>query len=55
MKRLFLILFFIPVFAIAQTDGFVVKGTLTGIAEGTDVKLLTSQDKATIAEGKVKG
>jgi peroxiredoxin len=55
MKRLLLLLFFIPLFAFAQSEGFVVKGTLTDIVEGTEVKLLNSQDKATIAQGTVKG
>ncbi|ANE49818.1 TlpA disulfide reductase family protein [Flavisolibacter tropicus] len=55
MKKLLLSLVFLPALAFAQSNQFVVSGTIKGAADGSDVKLLSTQNKTPIATGKVKG
>lgn len=55
MKKLLLFLTFLPALAFAQTNNFVLTGSIAGLADGTEVKLLNTQNKAPIANGIVKG
>lgn len=55
MKKLLLALSFLPVLAFAQSKNFVLTGSIAGLADGTEVKLLNTQDKAPVANGIVKG
>ena len=55
MKRLLILFFFLPLLSLAQT-GFNIKGTVEGFAEGSEVKVTSSQDeKVVIAKGTLKG
>jgi peroxiredoxin len=54
MKRLFLSLMLFPLLALAQTAGFTIKGTVTGVADGP-VKITTTQDiNQVLATGTIK-
>jgi peroxiredoxin len=54
MKKLTAILFFIPVVAMAQQKGFVITGTITGLAENAKVSLIDmNKPTDTLAKGKV--
>jgi len=55
MKRFFLLLFLMPLFVSAQTTGFEISGTVTGFAEGADVKLLNGNDNNNLTSAKITG
>jgi len=55
MKKFLFAFLLFPILGIAQTNSFVLAGTLTGINEGAEVKLLTTQDNSILAKGVVKG
>jgi peroxiredoxin len=55
MKKLLLVLFLFPFLAFAQSNGFVVKGSIVGIADGVGVKLISLQNKEIIASSVIKG
>lgn len=46
MKKLFFFLSFFPLFLLAQTTGFTVKGSVSGLKEGGEVKLTSTQEGA---------
>lgn len=54
MKKLLLALTFLPVLVFAQTKNFVLTGSIAGLTEGTEVKLLNTQNKAPFATAVVK-
>jgi peroxiredoxin len=54
MKQLIAGLFFIPVVAMAQQKGFVITGTITGLAENSKVSLIDmNKPTDTLAKGRV--
>lgn len=54
MKKLIAVLLFIPVVAMAQQKGFVITGTITGLAENSKVSLVDmNKPTDTLAKGKV--
>ena len=57
MKTVFTLLFLVPAFVFAQTgakkESFTVTGTVTGLADGSEVKITTTNDNSEIAKGKV--
>lgn len=55
MKHILTILLFFPLMAFAQTDpaGFSISGKLTGIAEGTEIKLIQNGESIEMAKAKV--
>lgn len=53
MKKLIFILF-VPLFSLAQTNGLVVKGTLTGLKDSTVVFLINPNDGKTIGSDLAK-
>jgi peroxiredoxin len=53
-KLLFAILLF-PVLGFAQSKGFVVTGSVTGLTDGAEVKLMTTNENAVFATGTVNG
>ncbi len=57
MKKFFLLLFILPVLAFAQTNrGFSVTGTIAGLPDSTEVKLIsTTQESTVLATGLTKG
>lgn len=54
MKKLLLSFLLLPVLSFAQSGGFTLKGSIDGVAEGTEVKLLSTQDEMPVAKGVVK-
>jgi len=55
MKKLLFSLALLPALAFAQSKNFVLTGSIAGLADGTEVKLLNTQNKAPIAGGVVQG
>jgi peroxiredoxin len=56
MKRLFLILFLLPVYVFSQTassPGFIITGSVTGFADGTPVKIVNGNDNSDMAVAKI--
>ena len=56
MKKILFLLLSIPLFTIAQKNvkvGFVMNGAVTGLAEGTDIKLSNANDDSVIAAAKI--
>ncbi|MES1215193.1 MAG: TlpA disulfide reductase family protein [Bacteroidota bacterium] len=55
MKLILAILFFSPLFAISQTSpkGFTISGKLSGIADGTDIKLVPNGGSTELAKAKI--
>jgi peroxiredoxin len=54
MKKLFFLLFLLPVLSFAQLEGFKVTGKVNGIGDG-EVKITTTQqDNALVAKGELK-
>ncbi len=55
MKRFFFGLLVLPFLAAAQKDsqGFVITGKITGLADGAEVKIMNSNDKTGLANAKV--
>lgn len=54
MKHLFLSLLLLPALVFAQTKGYTITGNITGLPEGSEVKITSTQDNNTIAKGTVK-
>jgi len=54
MKSLFLLLFFVPSFLLAQTKGYTINGAITGLPDGTEVKITSTQNNSVVAKGVVK-
>lgn len=56
MKRLFLLLAFVPALLFAQTKGFILNGKISGVADGTEVKLTSANEGAALlTKGTIKG
>ena len=62
MKKIFLLFFLIPTFLSAQQKpndskqpGFVISGNVTGLPEGSEVKISQTNDKTVVATGKISG
>jgi peroxiredoxin len=53
MKKILAVLLLLPTLAFAQKPQFVITGTITGLPEGTAVKLANSNDNTEMASGKV--
>src|SRR5258705_12936377 len=57
MKKFLFVLLLMPLFAIAQENkvkpAFVVNGTITGLADGTDIKLINANDNSELASAKL--
>jgi peroxiredoxin len=53
MRRILLLILFVPFLAAAQEPGFDLAGTVTGFADGTAVRLANGNDNADVAVGKV--
>jgi len=53
MKRIFLILFLMPLYVLAQKPGFEITGSITGFPEGSAVKLENGNDNSSMASGKI--
>lgn len=54
MKNFFFLLFAVPFFAQAQSGGFVLTGSVSGVADGTPVTITsTTQEGLTIASGNI--
>jgi peroxiredoxin len=54
MKKLLFILSFIPSLVFAQQKGFTIKGSVTGLKEGDEVKVTSTQDNSILAKGTVQ-
>ena len=55
MKNILFLLFFLPVFSLAQ-NGFVITGNVSGIADGSEVRINNTQEgNALVAKGTIKG
>ena len=53
IRILFILANFLPLFSIAQSTGFTIKGTITGIADGTEIGLyMDDVNSEPIAKGK---
>jgi peroxiredoxin len=54
MKRLILVLLFLPLLGIAQkgSKGFIINGKITGLADSTEVKLINNNTKVELAKVK---
>ncbi|MEO6071010.1 MAG: TlpA disulfide reductase family protein [Chitinophagaceae bacterium] len=55
MKSFFLSLLLLPTLLFAQTKGFVITGNVSGLPEGAEVKITSTQDNNLIAKGNIKG
>jgi peroxiredoxin len=55
MTRIFLILFLMPLYVSAQKTGFEITGSITGIADGAQVKLENGNDNANLGSTKLSG
>jgi peroxiredoxin len=55
MKRIFLVLFLMPLCVFAQKTGFEITGSVTGIAEGAQVKLENGNDNSNMGSAKIAG
>ena len=62
MKKIFLLFFIIPTLLSAQQkpaglnrEGFVINGNVTGLTDGSEVKITQTNDKTVIASGKIAG
>lgn len=55
MKKILLSLLLLPALAFAQSKGFVLTGSVAGLAEGAEVKLMTTQNSNVVAQGTIKG
>src|SRR5437762_296565 len=56
MKTFFLAVFLLLLVALGQAgNGFVITGSVTGLAEGTVVKLVNGNDNSDMASAKVAG
>jgi peroxiredoxin len=53
MKRIFLVLFLMPLCVFAQKPGFEINGSVTGFPEGAPVKLENANDNSSMGSGKV--
>jgi thiol-disulfide isomerase/thioredoxin len=53
MKKILLILLLLPALVFAQKPQFVITGTITGLPEGSEVKLNNSNDNSELASAKV--
>jgi len=57
MKTIFTLLLLLPAFIFAQTtankESFTVNGTVTGLADGAEVKITSTNDNTEVAKGKV--
>ncbi|HEY1111922.1 MAG TPA: TlpA disulfide reductase family protein [Chitinophagaceae bacterium] len=55
MKKLLFLLAFIPSLLFAQQSGFRISGTVTGLQDGEEVKITSTQDNSVLAKGVAKG
>lgn len=55
MKKFILALLLSPVLALAQNSSFVINGSVQGFTEGSEVKLVTTQEEKTVASAKLQG
>lgn len=57
MKKLFSLIFLLPILVFAQSTGkYTVTGSITGLEDGTNIRLLsTTQESNVIAQGQAKG
>jgi peroxiredoxin len=55
MKKLLFLLAFIPSLLFAQQSGFKISGSVTGLQDGEEVKVTSTQDNSVLAKGVVKG
>jgi len=55
MKRIFLILFLMPLCVFAQKTGFEISGSVTGFPDGTQVKLENANDNSSMSSAKIAG
>ncbi|HEY2720091.1 MAG TPA: TlpA disulfide reductase family protein [Chitinophagaceae bacterium] len=53
MQRFLIILFLFPLYVFAQKPSYEIDGAITGIAEGTAVKILNANDNSEMAASKV--
>jgi peroxiredoxin len=54
MRKFLLSLLLLPALAYAQNKGFVLTGSISGLTDGAEVKLLSTQDNSPVASGVVK-
>lgn len=55
MKKLLFLLAFIPTLLFAQQSGFKISGSVSGLQDGEEVKVTSTQDNSVLAKGVVKG
>ncbi|HVG41933.1 MAG TPA: TlpA disulfide reductase family protein [Chitinophagaceae bacterium] len=55
MKRFFLSFLLLPTLLFAQSNGFVLSGTISGLPEGSEVKITSTQDNSLLTQGTIKG
>lgn len=55
MKRIFLVLFLMPLYVFAQKTGFEISGSVTGFPDGSQVKLENANDNSSMGTAKVAG
>lgn len=54
MKRILLAIALFPTLLLAQNNGFTVTGTVKGLNDGEEVKIISTQDKSVLATGTAK-
>ncbi|MFL5788227.1 MAG: DUF4369 domain-containing protein, partial [Flavisolibacter sp.] len=53
MKKILILLAFIPTLLIAQNKGFTIHGTIKGLPDG-EAKITTTQENVLVASGQIK-